>query len=269
MDIYPGSEAMALAKILLMECLGFSNLELYGGKDKQVFKKDLDLLDKIIGRLKNYEPIQYIIGKENFEGLDFEVCRDVLIPRPETAELVEWIIHDMAEKVNCRMLDIGTGSGCIAVTLAKRLKNSVVEAWDISEDALRVAQTNALKNGVEVRFYQKDILCYKPLDEECWDVIVSNPPYITMREQKDMEANVLNWEPHNALFVPDNDPFLFYRKISEAGLSLLSSGGAIYFEINRLYGKEIIDLLSDMGYVKIELCKDMSGNDRMVKALKP
>ena len=263
--IYPPSEALSLAKMLLVEVFDFSTLELYGGKDKEISGKRRDVLDEMIRRLKKNEPIQYIIGVESFCGLTFEVNPSVLIPRPETQELVGWIAGDCQEKEACRILDIGTGSGCIPVSLAHRLPKAEVESWDISEDALQVARRNAERNGVEVLFLQKDVLKASP-DEARYDVIVSNPPYIAEKEKVDMEANVLDWEPSIALFVPDEDPLLFYRKIAQLGCSMLKEGGALYFEINRAYGQETIQMLEAMGYKEIELRKDSWGNDRMMKA---
>ena len=265
---YPDAEASALAKMLLVEVLHFSTLELFGGKDKEVFKKDLEVLSEIIGRLKNYEPIQYIIGKETFCGMPFVVNRHVLIPRPETQDLVEWIAEEDQQTNPCRLLDMGTGSGCIAISLAKKLPHVQVEAWDISGEALQVARQNALNNQVKVDFHQQDILSASPGIAE-WNVIVSNPPYITNKEKAEMEANVLNWEPHTALFVPDHDPLLFYRKIAQLGMSMLVNGGALYFEINRAYGTETIAMLQALGYENIIIRKDRFNNERMIKATRP
>ena len=265
--IYPDSEALSLAKMLLVEAFGFSTLELYGGKDKEISGKRRDVLDKMLSRLQKNEPIQYVLGKETFCGLDFEVDSNVLIPRPETRELVEWIVADRKLDASCRILDIGTGSGCISISLAKFLSGAEVEAWDISEGALDVARRNAVRNAVEVLFRQQDVLYALPGDTR-YDVIVSNPPYITEKEKLDMDANVLDWEPFTALFVPDADPLLFYRKIAELGLSMLNIGGALYFEINRAYGQETVRMLEGLSYKQIELRKDEWGNDRMVKACK-
>ena len=265
--IYPDSEALSLAKMLLVEAFGFSTLELYGGKDKEISGKRRDVLDKMLSRLQKNEPIQYVLGKETFCGLDFEVDSNVLIPRPETRELVEWIVADRKLDASCRILDIGTGSGCISISLAKFLSGAEVEAWDISEGALEVARRNAVRNAVEVLFRQQDVLYALP-GETRYDVIVSNPPYITEKEKLDMDANVLDWEPSAALFVPDADPLLFYRKIAELGLSMLNIGGALYFEINRAYGQETVRMLEGLSYKQIELRKDEWGNDRMVKACK-
>lgn len=262
---YPDSEALALAKMLLVEAFGFSTLELYGGKDKEISGKRLDVLNEMIARLKKNEPIQYVIGAEVFCGWTFEVNENVLIPRPETQELVRWIEADWKSDAPCRILDVGTGSGCIAISISKLLEGAEVEAWDISEGALRVARRNADRNEAQVLFRRVDVL--KACTEDCrYDVIVSNPPYITESEKQDMDANVLDWEPHTALFVPDADPLLFYRRIAELGVSMLNEGGALYFEINRAYGEETVRMLEGLGYKQIELRKDNWGNDRMIKA---
>ena len=262
---YPDTEALALAKMLLVEVFGFSTLELYGGKDKEISGKHRDVLDEMIRRLKKNEPIQYIIGIETFGGLTFEVNQNVLIPRPETRELVEWIAEDCQLEDPCKILDIGTGSGCIAISLAKLLGQAEVEAWDVSEGALQVARRNAERNQVDVLFRKMDVLGDVPEGMQ-YDVIVSNPPYIAEKEKPQMEHNVLDWEPSIALFVPDEDPLLFYRRIAQLGGSMLKKGGSLYYEINQAYGQETMEMLASMGYQSIELRKDAWGNDRMVKA---
>ena len=216
---YPDAEALSLAKMILVEVFGFSTLELYGGKDKEISGNCLHELHEMLSRLKKNEPIQYIIGVEHFCGMTFEVDRNVLIPRPETRELVEWIVQDWSPKETCRILDIGTGSGCIAISLAKRIEGAKVEAWDISEGALQVARRNCVRNDAEVLLNRKDVLAALP-EGMSYDVIVSNPPYICEKEKVDMDANVLDWEPEGALFVPDADPLLFYRKIAELSVSM-------------------------------------------------
>ena len=262
---YSDSEALALAKMLLVEVFGFSTLELYGGKDKEFSEKHRSVLAEMIRRLQKNEPIQYIIGIESFCGLTFEVNSNVLIPRPETQELVSWIVEDCRADEAVRILDVGTGSGCIPVSLAKQLPKAEVESWDISEGALEVASRNCERNGVKVLLRQKDVLNAAP-EGVFYDVIVSNPPYIADKEKVDMEANVLDWEPSLALFVPDEDPLLFYRKIALLGREMLKEGGSLYFEINRAYGQETSLMLSELGYNQIELKKDSWGNDRMIKA---
>lgn len=264
---YPESEAASLAKLLLAEVFGFSTIELYGGKDKGFSEKEQKLLTDIIARLRKNEPIQYIIGRESFCGLTFEVNPHVLIPRPETQELVAWIVEDYRLEKECRVLDIGTGSGCIPVALAHSLEGAEVEAWDISEEALQVARRNAERNHVRVNFRRQDVFEAVP-GESHYDVLVSNPPYITEQEKEGMEANVLDWEPSIALFVPDSEPLRYYQTIASLGFEMLKEGGSLYVEINRAYGQQTVQLLEKVGYNKVELRKDLFGNDRMIKAIK-
>jgi release factor glutamine methyltransferase len=216
--------------------------------------------------LKKNEPYQYVFGKCEFYGLEFRVTPDVLIPRPETEELVEWVLSEnsMAD----RFLDIGTGSGCIAVTLGKKIPAAAIHAWDISDGALAIAAENAAYNGVVVQFLKRDIL-QSFSAETSFDVIVSNPPYVMESEKVTMEENVLHFEPHEALFVPDNDPLLFYRRIAEVALEMLHEGGRLYFEVNRTKGASICSMLQQRGYLEVESRNDLSGNLRMIKAVKP
>jgi release factor glutamine methyltransferase len=263
--IYPDSEALALAKMLLVEVFGFTTLELYGGKDKEISGKRRSVLDEMIRRLKKNEPIQYIIGIETFCGFPFEVNSHVLIPRPETQELVYWIAGDCRGKLSPRILDVGTGSGCIAVSLAKLVEGATVEAWDVSDEALGVAVRNAEKNGADVFFRQQDVLMAVPGDAR-YEVIVSNPPYIAEQEKSGMDTNVLEWEPSLALFVSDDDPLVFYRTIALLAKDMLVEDGLLYFEINQAYGQETMQMLEELGYTSVELRKDGWGNDRMIKA---
>lgn len=260
---YPQGEVVALTRILATELLGISQMAFYLKDDIALTAGQQTLLDSAIERLKKHEPVQYILGYSHFCGLRFKVTPATLIPRPETSELVEWIASEAIG--NEKILDIGTGSGCIAVSLARMLPMSNVTAWDISPEALAVAAENSRSNGTEVTFEQVDILTHEPQDEQ-FDIIVSNPPYIKEIEKENMEHNVLDWEPHTALFVPDSDPLLFYRTIAKNGLTLLKPGGTLYFEINRAHGAETAEMLANFGYKEIELRKDISGNDRMIKA---
>ena len=264
---YADSETSAMAKWILTEVFNFSPLDLYAGKDMNFPSEMQSRVEDILERLKRYEPLQYILGETSFDGLSFVVTPAVLIPRPETVELVDWIVTDHPQK-GVKILDIGTGSGCIPVSLAKRLQEPLVSAWDISPDALAVAQQNAVKNAVKVDYSRVDALGTDIPDIEV-DVLVSNPPYIGVSEKKNMEQNVLAWEPELALFVPDDDPLLFYRHIADIGRRILSENGILYYEINQLYGSETVQLLVDKGYKEVELRKDLSGNDRMIKALRP
>jgi release factor glutamine methyltransferase len=218
-------------------------------------------------RLQQFEPIQYIIGEARFLGRTFRVTPDVLIPRPETEELVEWILEEISP--TARILDIGTGSGCIAVSLSKELPDATVEAWDVSDAALNVARGNSERLQAEVRFTRCDILGNIPKPESRYDFIVSNPPYVTESEKPAMEPNVLQWEPAVALFVPDADPLLFYRRMAVAGHGLLRPGGRLCFEINRSFGSQTVEMLYGEGYRNIILRKDISHNDRFILAQIP
>ena len=191
----------------------------------------------------------------------------MLIPRPETGELVCWIAENHLQP-GLRVLDIGTGSGCIAVSLGRMLPEAKITGWDISAKVLAVAKENALSNGVEADFRQVDILAGS-LPEFRADILVSNPPYVTEKEKAEMEPNVLDWEPSLALFVPDDDPLRFYRRIATIGRDILLPGGTLYFEINRMYGQDIVNMLKEAGYISVELKKDLSHNDRMIKAVRP
>ena len=223
-------------------------------------------LSEIIDKLKNAEPIQYILGETDFFGLPFYLDSSVLIPRPETEELVQWVITS-TNNASAKILDIGTGSGCIAVTLAKKLPHAEVHAWDISPDALEVARKNAERNGVHLFFLEKDIL-QESVSDRMFDIIVSNPPYVTESQKSDMEDNVLRFEPHLALFVPDENALVFYEKIADFARIYLNKGGALFFEINREKGEQIEMLLQQRGFKNIERVKDISGNERMIKAVK-
>lgn len=266
---YPDTEASAIAKAILTDVFQLSTTDLYASKDMNFSTNQAEKLEVIITRLRANEPLQYILGNCYFCGLNFHVEPGVLIPRPETAELVEWIISDRKSSDSpIRILDIGTGSGCISISLAKNLPQSEVYAWDISEDAIRIASDNANRLDANVRFRQTDVLGQVPTDT-MMNVIVSNPPYITEAERTDMDANVTDWEPNTALFVPDNTPLLFYERIAEIGKQILTPDGTIYFEINQRFGTETVDMLRKKGYRNVELRKDLSGNDRMIKAERP
>ena len=263
---YTDGEIKALTRIIATELLCVSQMAYYLKDDITLSAEQQSLLDNAIERLKKQEPIQYILGYSDFCGLRFRVTPATLIPRPETSELVEWIASEATG--NESILDIGTGSGCIAISLAHKVPQSKVTAWDISSDALAVAAENSKTNGQTITFEQVDILAHQPTGEQ-FDIIVSNPPYIKENEKEAMHSNVLDWEPHTALFVPDSDPLLFYRTIAEKGLMLLKPGGRLYFEINRAHGKETMEMLAALGYTGIELRKDFAENDRMIRAVKP
>ncbi|EMY3583130.1 peptide chain release factor N(5)-glutamine methyltransferase [Flavobacterium psychrophilum] len=223
--------------------------------------------ETVLLQLKEQKPIQYILGETQFFGLPFYVNKNTLIPRPETEELVEWIIKEnlkISSLKNLKILDIGTGSGCIAISLAKNLPNASVFAIDVSDKALATAQKNAVLNEVDITFIEKNILQTEDLNQE-FDIIVSNPPYVRNLEKKEIHKNVLEYEPHLALFVEDNDSLLFYRKITELATRNLSNNGQLYFEINQYLGKETVELLEKYNFKNTTLKKDIYGNDRMIK----
>lgn len=263
-ECYPPREAANLSRIVCCEMLGQSHIDYYLGKDMILSPKDEKELESILSRLCNFEPIQYVQGTARFLGRTFRVAPGGLIPRPETEELVERMLEEVAPA--SRILDIGTGSGCIAVTLSKELPEAEVTAWDISGEALAIAGDNNHLLQASVLFVQRDVLTYQPVEGECFDVIVSNPPYVTETEKRDMEPNVLNWEPSGALFVPDSDPLRFYRRIGELGRSMLTVGGRLYFEINRAFGEAVASMLRKQDYTNVRIRKDISGNDRYVIA---
>lgn len=269
-SVYPDGEASALARWVMEERFGLSLTDLMLDKDNDLSAEERRDLENITERLLQREPIQYILGQTSFCNLTFRVAPGVLIPRPETQELVEWICeeHQAEERPSRRVLDIGTGSGCIALSLAHR--GFSVEAWDVSEEALRIARDNADRLALSVVFRKEDILQEHLLDgSDCqWDVIVSNPPYICQRESAEMEANVLEHEPHLALFVPDEDPLLFYRHIARFAARHLTLGGRIYFEINRAYAEETCRLLEKCGFSGAEVRRDQFDNPRMVRAIR-
>ena len=263
---YTTGEVSALTRIIATELLGIPQMTFFLKDDVTLTAEQQTLLGNAIERLKKQEPIQYILGYCDFCSLRFKVTPATLIPRPETSELVEWVANEATG--NEGILDIGTGSGCIAVSLAHRVPQSKVTAWDISHDALAVAAENSKASGCNVTFEHVDILAYQPTGEQ-FDIIVSNPPYIKENEKEAMHANVLDWEPHTALFVPDSDPLLFYRTIAKKGLQALRPGGRLYFEINRAHSNETMEMLAALGYTGIELRKDFAENDRMIRAVKP
>lgn len=263
---YDPREAGNLSRIICCEILGQQTVDYYLGKDIILSVKEEQKLESILARLHNFEPIQYILGEARFLGRTFRVTPGVLIPRPETEELVEMMLKELSPV--SRVLDVGTGSGCIAISLAKELPESQVTAWDVSGEALSIAAANSKALQASVRFEQRDVLTYEPCVVDCYDVIVSNPPYVTEAEKQEMEHNVLDWEPSLALFVPDTDPLRFYRRIAVLGLEMLTSGGKLYFEINRAFGKDTVAMLCETGYRAVRLQKDISHNDRFVIAEK-
>lgn len=266
-ELYPAGELKTLVMIICCDMLGLDATDLYMGKDINLSESKQRDLENIIFRLQKNEPIQYIRGRAAFLGLELQVAPGVLIPRPETGELVELIVKENSgAPYILDILDIGTGSGCIAIALAKFIPEAVVTAWDISEEALTIARCNDKVLGTGVSFQKRDIFSDDFCCEASFDVIVSNPPYVRESEKKLMEPNVLEWEPAQALFVPDDNPLLFYRRIAEIGQKLLVRGGKLYFEINQALGKETADLLGEYSYRDIRVIKDFFGNDRIVTA---
>lgn len=262
-NIYDTGEAKAIVRWVLDVRFGLSTADIYCGKNTQLSPNDQAELEKIMQRLEKAEPVQYVLGMADFCGRQFHVAPGVLIPRPETAELCQLIVQDGGGDI----LDIGTGSGCIATTLALDIADSKVTAWDISDDALAIAKGNADKLDANVVFEHRDALAIEP-DVERWNVIVSNPPYICRKEADEMEENVLRYEPDTALFVPDDDPLLFYRHIMHYALSSLRQGGRLYFEINPIYADSIVDKLTDLGFVEVSKIDDQYGKTRFIKAYK-
>lgn len=264
--LYGNGEARAITDYVLDVCFGLSKADILCGAVEEMTAEKTAELNKIFGRLTEGEPVQYVLGRAEFSGRWFSVRPGVLIPRPETEELCAWITADSKASASPKVLDIGTGSGCIAITLQLDMPESKVTAWDISADALDVARENAQQLGANVNFVKLDALNAKPEGE--WDVIVSNPPYICEKEKKDMAVNVLEHEPHTALFVPDADPLLFYRAITRLAVQTLSKGGRLYFEINPIYADDTCRMMQAEGMTAVELRSDMFGKQRMAKGVK-
>tara|TARA_B100000767_G_scaffold256844_1_gene264225 strand:- start:2502 stop:3335 length:834 start_codon:yes stop_codon:yes gene_type:complete len=260
-DIAQEREIISWAYISIDFIFGYDRSECIINSDKEISIDISDKINQIIYALKENIPIQYILGEAEFYGLKFKVNEHTLIPRPETEELVEWILEHEFTSV----LDIGTGSGCIPIAVKKN-KNVEITAIDISESALCVAKENARINEVEINFLVKDIFKMTSLPKV--DVIISNPPYVLEKEKELMLANVLENEPHLALFVPDNNPLIFYNKIADLSFLSLSKNGLLFFEINEHFGKETVAMLTAIGFVDIELKKDINDKDRMIKARK-
>ncbi|WP_165025474.1 peptide chain release factor N(5)-glutamine methyltransferase [Dysgonomonas sp. ZJ279] len=262
-ELYPETEISGFTRIIIEHTTGRDyRLALI---DKTTFSQEqVDSIHRIVERLMTYEPIQYILGETEFFGLPFSVNSDTLIPRPETEELVELILNENKEP-NLSVLDIGTGSGCIAIALAKHLNSASVSAWDFSQGALDMAGKNTNKSLVNVDFARVDVLSEYPVDKK-FDIIVSNPPYVLESEKTAMDNNVLDYEPHTALFVPDNKALLFYERIADIALNILKPTGKLYFEINQAKGKETIEMLKAKGFINIALHKDLSKRDRMINA---
>ncbi|REH48736.1 release factor glutamine methyltransferase [Tenacibaculum gallaicum] len=265
-SIFPQTEINTFFFLLIEEYLGFQRIDFTLQPTFEVPSDKKRLLDEALARLKKEEPIQYILGKTEFYGLPFNVDKNTLIPRPETEELVEWVIKEIEKSQKLlSILDIGTGTGCIPISLKKQLPDVNVSAIDVSEKALTVAKKNAELNDVKVSFIYQDILKAKELSGK-FDIIVSNPPYVRELEKTEIKNNVLKNEPHLALFVEDDNPLLFYKKIADLAKNSLTKTGLLFFEINQYLGEETVDMLKSKGFTKVELRKDLFGNDRMIRA---
>lgn len=265
---FPQSEVQALVRLLCMELPGVRESDFYFENELPPDDSRDRTVDGWLERILSGEPVQYVLGYTVFHGMRISCDRRALIPRPETTELVEWIIGDESDRnlSGMRVLDIGTGTGCIAIALAAHLPSCSVTAWDISRDALALAAENAEQNHVDIQFEMKDILSGPSLSGESrrFHLIVSNPPYIARHESLDMERNVLDFEPDTALFVPDGDPLLFYRNIAGYASSHLEQDGSLYFEINPLYAGQLEQMLESMGFA-VTFRNDISGRCRMAK----
>ena len=280
--IYPQSEIDTFFFYLIEEYLEFKRIDVILKADFVIPSDVLSTLNSAIERLQKEEPIQYILGKTEFYGFPFLVDENTLIPRPETEELVEWILKEVKGKnatltsnpKPLTLLDIGTGTGCIPISLKKHLPKATISAIDISSDALKIAKDNATLNSIDINFIEADILKITDLneilkqvqDDEKLDVIVSNPPYVRELEKSEIKNNVLENEPHLALFVADDNPLIFYDKIADLAKLHLSENGLLFFEINQYLGKETVEMLTKKGFKNIELKKDFVGNNRMIKA---
>jgi release factor glutamine methyltransferase len=276
-SVYDANEIEALTLMVVNEISNLSKAQIKAFPEKEITIEQTERLNVILTRLQTGEPVQYILGNTEFYGLPFKVNPSVLIPRPETEELVEWVLTSVGscQLAVSNILDIGTGSGCIAISLKKNLPNVSVSAIDISSGAIETAKQNADLNEVKVDFIQANILNSKFKIQnskisgqynEKFEVIISNPPYVTLHDKAQMHTNVTNFEPHSALFVPEDDPLIFYKAIADFALNNLTDNGLLFLEINESLGNETVDLLQTKGFRNIELRKDMSDRDRMVKA---
>jgi len=282
--LYDAGEAKAIVRLVLDECYGLSWADVLGGKVSELSANDQTELEKIMLRLEKGEPVQYVIGVAEFCGRQFHVEPGVLIPRPETEELCRMVIEEReisqkGQSPLCEILDIGTGSGCIAITLALELPDAKVTAWDISDDALRIAGGNAKSLGANVTFEHCDVLDSSLFTPDSslftlhsslpsWDLIVSNPPYIQPIECDEMAKNVLDYEPQIALFAPEDNPIVFYQRIGDYAWQHLNPGGLLFFELNPLTADQVCDSLRTTGFMEIEIRKDQFGKNRFLKAMK-
>lgn len=265
--LYGDRETEAIIRIIFHHLKGWNLTDMLIHEPEPLSPFIKSEIEKILQRLLRYEPIQYITGEARFHGLELHVTPDVLIPRPETAELVDIIADDAQERTDLKVLDIATGSGCIAIALARDLRFPQVTALDISPAAIKVAEENARTLKTDIRFICADIFGWSTPDQ--FDIIVSNPPYIDESEKATMEKNVLDYEPHTALFVSDDDPLRFYKRIITLADTLLTKGGRLYFEINPRHAANLSHLLTTNGFIDVEILKDSFGKDRFLRAIHP
>lgn len=258
-------EAVSASRIILEDVRGITPTDLIVNGHRTVEDMTADRVRKIAAAVNEGEPVQYAVGSARFYGLDFLVSPAVLIPRPETEGLVDMIVKDYAGMSDLKVLDCGTGSGCIAIALARNLAFSKVDAIDISDDAIAVANVNAKVLKTSVNVYKRDILTLKP-DNECYDIIVSNPPYIADAEAAEMDKRVKDYEPRTALFVPDDDPLKFYRPIAEYAIETLNQDGTLYFEINPRFVDDMKQMLTSAGFNSVDAVRDYIGRYRYIKA---
>ncbi len=265
--LYPPEEIESFIRIIFSKLKQYTLTDFVLKQDEVLAEKEKDQIKNIVIRLKKREPIQYVLGETEFYGLPFRVKPGVLIPRPETEELVDWVLRKLRKKEALRILDVGTGSGCIAISLKKECPKAHIMACDNSEEALKVGQMNAGLNQTEIAFFHLNIL--NPLLPNSFpkiDILISNPPYVTESEKADMNDNVLKYEPARALFVPDHDPLLYYRALAIFGKNYLNHGGRLFWEINEAFAKECRALLKENGFSNVRLKKDLQGKDRMMFA---
>lgn len=261
---YGENEAQSIASLVFEDLLGITKIQRLTAPAHPLTDQQVGQLHEAVVRLLRHEPVQHIIGFSHFYERKYRVTRDALIPRPETEELVDRVVRENRSTPALRILDVGTGTGCIAISLAAEMVNVDVTAWDISQKALELARSNAQQLLVKVNFEQIDVLSWS--GERTFDLIVSNPPYIPLSERPDMDKNVTDFEPELALFVPDEDPLLFYRIIAGLGKRCLTKSGKLYLEIHEQFGEKVKDLLINYGYTQVTLIRDLHGKDRVVRA---
>lgn len=269
-DLYTPREIEIFFEMAAAHYLNLKRFEIQINKDKRLSESELLRFIYLCKDLKKYKPIQYILGEIEWMGMNLQIDHRALIPRPETEELCDWIIQNHKNKESLKLLDICTGSGCIALALKKHLNNATVSAWDVSEEALELARLNAQKTQLEIECAKVDVLNFNQNDEHgMFDIIVSNPPYVLQTDKNEMHESVLNFEPHLALFVEDLQVLIFYERIIQIAQKYLLSGGTLYFETHEVYAKDVKLLLEQEGFLSVEIKRDMQNKERMIYALKP